>query len=251
MLQLPLGGRETLEQKAPQHRIELRLDVSGSVPMSAPMEIAASVYLPDPARLPSIPLVMFAGPGGGYTRGYFDLHFAGHVGYSEADFHVAHGTIYVAYDHLGVGDSTTTHCDALTIEILADSNAAMVDAVLAQLERGIAPGFPPVTAPFVVGTGQSMGAGVTIVMQGRRQTFDAVASAIHTRLPSRIPSLARSDHYFTRASPLQALSVPHAAAAVPDFEYPFHWEDVPSDILKMDMEGGYPVRREQPLTLEV
>jgi hypothetical protein len=242
-----------LDTKLPQRRIELRVDVTASVPLGARMEVAATVYLPDPARLSSPPVVMFAGPGGGYTRGYFGLHFERHANYSEADFHTAHGTIYVAYDHLGVGDSTITHCDALTVEILADSNAAMVADVLAQLKRGIASGFPPIIAPFVVGTGQFMGAGVTIVMQGRCRTFDAVAilgvSAIHTRLPQPVPSAAahaRLPCHFTRATPLQALSVPQAAAAIPDFRYAFHWEDVPPDILDLDMQGGYPVRRTAP-----
>ena len=63
--------------------------------------IAATVFLPEP--MPAAPTVMFALPGGGYSRGYFDLHFPGHDGYSQAEHHVARGAVFVAMDHLGVG----------------------------------------------------------------------------------------------------------------------------------------------------
>ena len=37
-----------------------------------------------------------------------------------------------------------------------------------------------------------------------------------------------------------------ASLHVADFVYPFHWEDVPKDILDADMSGGYPLRKTSP-----
>ena len=38
--------------------IELRIDVSGAVPLPGPLHIAASVFLPDPAKLSSPPVAI-------------------------------------------------------------------------------------------------------------------------------------------------------------------------------------------------
>src|SRR5437763_16476724 len=85
---------------------QLRVDVSQRLQAAVPVEIAATVFLPDPAVLLSPPIVIFGVPGGGYSRGYFDMHFPGHEGYSEAEYHTAQGFIFVACDPVGVGDST-------------------------------------------------------------------------------------------------------------------------------------------------
>ncbi|MGO8858238.1 MAG: alpha/beta hydrolase [Steroidobacteraceae bacterium] len=238
----------------PFQPVELRIDVTAAVALPGPSVLAVSVYLPDPVRMPANPLVIFASPGGGYSRGYFAMRFEGHSGYSQAEYHTARGMIFVAYDHLGVGESSTGHVNALRVEMLADANHAMVEAVLARLAQGtLRQGFPPVAKPFVVGIGQSMGAGVTIVMQGRRHTFDAVGilgvSAINTQLPQPTQEAARRSRatfMFTRATPCEELSVPVSAANIMDFRYPFHWEDVPKEILDADMKGGYPVRKSVP-----
>lgn len=43
--------------------------------------------------------VVFCYPGGGYGRGYFDLHPNGAAGYSQAEHHAAEGCVVVAVDH--------------------------------------------------------------------------------------------------------------------------------------------------------
>src|SRR4051812_26495809 len=101
--------------------LDLRIDVSAVKSLPGPMEIAASVFLPDPAKLASPPLVIFAVPGGGYSRGYFDMHFAGHANYSEAEYHTARGAIFIACDHIGVGNSTVAHLDRISIDNMADA----------------------------------------------------------------------------------------------------------------------------------
>src|SRR5260370_36180995 len=84
--------------------IELKVDVSASVPLPGPLHIAASVFLPDTAKVTAPPIAMFAFPGGGYSRGYFDINVRGHEDYSEAEHHVGRGIIFIAADHPGVGD---------------------------------------------------------------------------------------------------------------------------------------------------
>lgn len=114
-------------------------------------------------------------------------------------------------------------------------------------------GYPPLPGAVHVGVGQSMGGGVTIIMQARHRSFDAIAvlgySAIHTVLPQPTAGqaeTAKAQYRFSRDDDPAGLSVARSAAGVADFVYPFHWEDVPADILKADMEGGYPIRRTAP-----
>jgi len=215
--------------------------------------VAASVFLPE--RVPGAPTVMFALPGGGYARGYFDLHFDGHAGYSQAEHHTARGIVFIAMDHLGVGESSTDANDELTIEDIAAANDQAVREILARLRAGtLVTGQAAIAPGFVVGTGQSMGGGVTIIMQGRHRTYDAIAplgySAVHTSLPQRRPEMREAIKSvfakFSRATPPRDLSVPHSSEQIPDFQYPFHCEDVPDDILQADLAGGYPLRQTPP-----
>ena len=145
---------------------------------------------------------------------------------------------------------------SLVIEDIAAANDAAVRAILARLQEGtLVPGRPACEPGFVVGTGQSMGGGVTIIMQGRHGTYDAIAplgySPVYTSLPQRTPELRELGKAvfsrFTRQTAPQDLSVPHTSAQVPDFLYPFHWEDEPRDIVEADLEGGYPcAQRRRP-----
>ena len=53
-------------------------------------------------------------------------------------------------------------------------------------------------------------------------------------------------HTHARNADLSKLSVLESSLHVADFVYPFHWEDVPNDILDADMSGGYPLRKTSP-----
>jgi len=233
--------------------IAVRIEVGRTVGAPIPQQVAGTVYLPETLRN-GRPLVIFASPGGGYTQHYFNLSFPGHSGYSEAEFHTGRGIVFVAMDHLGVDESSVEMMNDVSIEMIADGNQAFVRAILAQLADGsLDPSFPKVEKPFVVGIGQSMGGCVTMIMQGRSRTFDAITplgiSAIHTILPQPSPELfavARSIFMFSRQTPLAEQSVSLTAERVPDFVYPFHFEDVPKDILGADMDGGCPHRRSAP-----
>lgn len=231
--------------------IELRIDVTAAAGLGAALDMAVTVHLPEPALLRETPVAIFAAPGGGYSRRYFDLSFDRHEGYSEARWHAARGIIHVAIDHLGVGDSAIPDLGLISFETLAASHDACVKEIASRLRAGqLGDGFPPV-APFLVGMGQSMGGGVTILAQGRFATFDAIApcgvSAIHTALPQRDP--AAFDHGIRRfdavADGRVKSHVEHDHAGV-DYRYAFHWEDVPEDIVEADMSGGFPVRLTAP-----
>jgi pimeloyl-ACP methyl ester carboxylesterase len=234
-------------------KVDLRLDVSGAEAVAGEAYIAATAFLPDQVAEPAV--VVFASPGGGYARGYFDLRFEGRDGYSQAEHHTARGMIFVAYDHLGVGDSSIAGLAEMTIEDIAAADHAAVTKLLERIRRGALhaslPALPHVTA---IGHGQSMGGGVSIIMQGRHRSFDAISpvgySAIHTMLPQRTAEAterARQSYMFDRQTAGAELSAHLASAEVEDFVYPFHWEDIPADILKADMAGGYPLRRTSPV----
>ena len=214
--------------------------------------IAMTAFLPDLAALSGC--VIFAAPGGGYSRGYYNMRFDGHSGYSQAEHHTGQGHVVLAYDHLGVGDSEIGDLSAHTVETIAHANHAAVREVQSLIRQGeLCDGFPALPNAFHVGIGQSMGGCVSIVMQAQHRTFDAICvlgySAIHTMLPQRTLfdlEAAKQQYAYGRATSPNELSVARSSAGVADFIYPFHWEDVPADILAADMEGGYPLRRTAP-----
>jgi pimeloyl-ACP methyl ester carboxylesterase len=234
-------------------KAELSIDVTEAAGFGQEQHIAGTAYLPEVSH-GGRPIVIFASPGGGYSRHYFDMHFPGRDGYSEAEYHTARGIIFVTMDHLGVGDSSLDRMDDLTVEIIADANHAFVRQVLRRILDGTLEGeLPRLANPFVVGIGQSMGGGITLIMQGRHATFHAIAplgiSAIHTTLPQPTPEqykAARSLFMFSRQTPLTELAISGTGALVPNFNYPFHWDDEPEEIRQADMAGGYPLRRTSP-----
>jgi len=93
-------------------RRELRVDVSAAAGTGEQLAVAATVLLPDGlVGAPEEPRTVVVGfPGGGYNRRYYDLDIPGHDGYSQARYHLARGQVFVACDHLGVGDSDTPAC---------------------------------------------------------------------------------------------------------------------------------------------
>jgi pimeloyl-ACP methyl ester carboxylesterase len=235
-------------------QIELRIDVSEVVALPGPLEVAVSVFTPDAMPRDTGAIVIAAFPGGGYGRGYFNMQFPGHSGYSEAEHHTSAGIILVAADHLGVGASSVPDFTRLTVEMIAAANDRAVREVLTRLRAGnLAKELPPVQIAATVGIGQSMGGCVTVVMQARHRTYDAIAplgySAIHTVLPQRSEAARRKAmlaHQHARGADLSNASIAASSAQIEDFVYPFHWEDVPADILQADMAGGYPLRRTVP-----
>lgn len=233
-------------------RIERRIDVTQAAALGELVEMAVTVRLPDPALLPDRPIAIFAAPGGGYSRRYFDMRFEGYEDYSEAAWHAARGIIHIAIDHVGVGDSSIPDLSRIGFDTLAATHDSCVRQLVHALRSGtLAPGFPALPSLFAVGMGQSMGGGVTILAQGRFGTFDAIApcgvSAIHTVLPQRDASaVEQGKARFQPVAEGKATSHENIQHGGVDYLYAFHWEDVPADILEQDMKGGYPLRQTSP-----
>ncbi|MFC5333323.1 alpha/beta fold hydrolase [Mycobacterium branderi] len=220
--------------------------------------MAATVFLPRPDALAAGATVVYALPGGGYSRGYFDMHFPGRAGYSQAEHHVSAGLVMVAIDHLGVGQSSPQVCDQLRVEDIAAANHAAVTAISRLLEQGgAAAKYPPVHIARRIGVGQSMGGAVTVIMAGVHGSYDAIAvlgfSGIHTVLPlldqHQTAEVAGSIELGAdrRDGDPADQSVARTAALIPDFLYPFFWSDVPDDIVDADTRGGYPLREQAPV----
>jgi pimeloyl-ACP methyl ester carboxylesterase len=235
--------------------LNLNIDVTGSCALPGPLHIASTVFLPDPKALSSPPIAIFASPGASYSRGYFDLHFKNHPHYSQAEHHANRGIIVVTYDHLGVGGSSTQGLIEMTVEMIAAANDAAVRKIIDRLQCGtLKPQFPALPDLVSIGIGQSMGGMVTAVMQGSYGTFAAIAllgaSAIRGIIPQPDPKdQEKANEYmrnFTRKTPVKDLSLSKLAAPVLDIRYPFHWEDMPEDIVKADLDGGCPMRKEVP-----
>jgi len=199
---------------------------------------AATVHWPD--VVPDRPVVAFGFPGGGYSRGYYDIRHEGDA-YSQAAYHASRGWIFVACDHLGVGDSDLPDPATLSFEVLAEANDAAVRAVLAELD--VEPGL-------VVGMGQSMGGCLTIVAQGRHRTFDAIAvlgySAIHTVMPSPEGGIALTAVERGTANVEDRDRTTAEIGGVDAFRWAFHSDDADPALVDADLAGGYPVRTDPP-----
>lgn len=211
-------------------RIELRVE-TGALEDGASWTLAATVHLPDTVS-PSAP-VLVALPGGGYTRHYFDLR---EHGYSEADHHVARGTLVVSLDHLRVGDSDVPELEAASLAACAAANHAVLHEIIQRLSGGtLVDGVAAIRPAAVIGVGQSMGGHIGLLMQARHRSFDGLAmlgsSVVSTRLPARDP--AREVCLRGHDDPMAGL----AALAGFDFQYAFHWEDVPERFVAADMAG--------------
>ncbi|MBV9841073.1 MAG: hypothetical protein JOY99_05990 [Sphingomonadaceae bacterium] len=213
-------------------------------------QMVATVFAPDADALPTRPVLIFAVPGGGYSRGYFDMRFAGHEGYSQAEHHCGRGFVLVAVDHVGVGESSTERNADIQFEHIAAGYDRCCRAVLARFREGELDSAIAFEPAAVIGIGQSMGGCVSILTQAAHRTFDAIAvlgySAIHTRLPQR--QAAQEQANLAVVDALSRGGTGHSPHNVrmQDYVYPFHWEDVPAEIRDADMAGGYPQRRSCP-----
>lgn len=235
--------------------IEFRVDVTAAVPqLPGPLSLAVTLYAPAELDAIGVVPVIFAVPGGGYSRQYFDLQIPGHADYSEAQHHAAHGRIMVTVDHLGVGESTVPALSQLTLEMMAAAYACAVKELAARLREGrVDASLAPMPNLFLVGMGQSLGGAISVLTQGGHAVFDAIAplgySVVHTALPQ--PS--QEDYERTKTAfmayadrPPADISIEESSSHVMDFRYPFHWEDVPADIIEADMGSGYPLRTSCP-----
>lgn len=153
----------------------LRVPIGEPVPGEGPLEIAADVFWPEPGRLRAPACVMFCLPGGGVSRGYFDLGEPGE-GMSFAAAMAARGFVTAAIDHIGVGESSRPRDGfALTSEVVARCNAAAMEHLARELRAGALDRRLPAMPDFIsLGVGHSMGAMLLILQQVARRDFAAL-----------------------------------------------------------------------------
>jgi hypothetical protein len=151
-------------------RLELNVDVTEAAGLGEKAMVGVTVDLPALEDLCVPPVVCFAKPGAGFSRGYFTSDLPGPGAGSQACWHASHGWVFVAVDHLGT------------------ASQAAEQAVLCQLRQGtLRRGFAPIEQPVILGIGQSMGGCMTVAQQGRYHCYDGIAvlgfSAVHTDSP--------------------------------------------------------------------
>jgi pimeloyl-ACP methyl ester carboxylesterase len=152
--------------------------------------------------------------------------------------------VFVACDHLGVGDSSQPDPQTLTYAKLAQANDIATRSVVDQLSEGLlVDGLGPVRVRATIGMGHSMGGCISIVAQGNHATFDALAvlgfSAIQTSIPT--PNGTLEVELKERDDPTVGLEESiDAAGGVDMFRWAFHWEDVDPALVHADMGTGYP-----------
>lgn len=238
-------------------RVELRIDVTNALGLGVPAHVAATVVLPDPDTLPERPVVCFAKPGGGYSRGYYSCALPGPPGGesagSQADFHAARGWIFVAMDNLGSGDSAVLDPPLLDLTNVTQAALAAEQEVLMRLANGIlAEGYPPVAQPVRLAIGQSTGGSLAIVQQARHLCYDGLGilgfSAVHSH-PATPPGEAPIvTPWFARDVPpdrpggvVNARALSAAIAGTPQdsawtaLAWGFHYDDVPQDVVEQDL----------------
>lgn len=249
--------------------IDLSVDVARAAHLDEPAHVALTVTLPDPDSITDPPVVCFAKPGGGYSRGYYTVDLPGPGKGAQADWHAERGWIFVSVDHLGVGGSSRHAAERLDYTTVAAGNAAAEAEVLRRLSAGeLADGFPAVGDPVTIGVGQSMGGCMTIIQQGRYHGYDGVGvlgySAIHTHPPVRpgsppivAPWLPRDTllrdrpPVMTNAAAVAASMARAVAASPSDGEHPmvwgFHYDDVDREVALADLQRFFHIHDPQAL----
>jgi alpha-beta hydrolase superfamily lysophospholipase len=235
------GSQDTVRGSTADHAaVDLRVSLGADFRLGAGLSCAIRVLPPATAGRPRG--LLFCFPGGGYSKDYFDLHFAGRDGYSMAEYLADRGYLVVLCDHLGVGDSShPPDAAAIRPEDLAAANSRVVAAVTARLADGsLHPGLAPLDGLPRIAIAHSMGGGILTIQQSRHEDFDALVmmgwSASH--LPSSA-ELAAADgaETFAATPPLEGPPRHPGYARVnrgPLQHHWYHWDDVPSAVIEAD-----------------
>ncbi len=245
---------------SPMRSVDLRIDVTEAAGLGEPAHIALTVTAPD--ALPPDPVVCFAKPGAGYSRGYYTEDLPGPGRGAQATWHAERGWLFVSVDHLGVGDSSLHDPERLTFAPVIAASQAAESEVRQKLAAGtLMDALDPVADFLAVGIGQSMGGAFTIVQQGRHHGYDGVAILGYSPLrtqpttgpgqpPLPLPWVPRdaqlSDGVFTNGPALAELpnadpaAFAEAGEALP-MAWGFHYDDVDPAVVRRDMED-YPAR---------
>jgi hypothetical protein len=246
--------------------IDLQLDVTEAAGLGEAAHVALTVTVPEVSGSAGSvgsetvdPVVCFAKPGAGYSRGYYttDLPGPGPGKGSQADWHAERGWIFVSVDHLGVGESSLHGPDALGFGPVAAASEAAEAEVLERLAAGtLIEGLGKVERPVKIGIGQSMGGCLTVVQQGRFHSYDGVGVLGYGTLGTLPPTAPGTPDLLLpwmprSAAPAEAVvtNAPALAAAADGMNltteamaWGFHFDDVDPAVVARDMED-YPARK--------
>jgi pimeloyl-ACP methyl ester carboxylesterase len=139
--------------------------------------IVADVFFPPPPMRRVARAVVVCLPGGGMSRGYFDLHPTDDENsYSMARYLARAGFVVVTLDPPGVGESDRPADGySLTPRVVADVCASATANILDRLRNGsVDRGVGPLENPIAIGLGHSAGGLLTVVQQARHDCYDAL-----------------------------------------------------------------------------
>jgi alpha-beta hydrolase superfamily lysophospholipase len=153
--------------------------VSEVVALDGRFEIAASIVAPTDLDDTRGARILCCLPGGFLSRAYFDLlvpHGPGSRAspddhrFSFAEAMAERGFVTLAFDHLGVGESSRPHPIEggyeLGVEAVARANQRALELALEQLAQGDPEhGLPALREPVTIGVGHSMGSMLTVEQQ--------------------------------------------------------------------------------------
>ena len=197
--------------------INLKLDAGVSLPGEGPLQLGASVWLPQGVT-PSVVFVCLAG--GNMNRRYYDLSTGdGDESFSFATQMTARGFAVIALDHLGLGDSSKpADGHALSPALLTQANVHATGTLLHRLRTGaLADGVAALPNLASIGIGHSMGAMMTVLQQHAARQHAAIALlGFSTRgLPEYLPPAVKA-----LAQDEQRAQVPHYAKKMFPEPYP-------------------------------
>jgi hypothetical protein len=211
--------------------IELTIDVSEAADLGEPLQVAASIFLPESARDES-PFVVCL-PGGGYTRDYYDARFPNMSGYSMAEWFTARGCIMCTLDHLGTGASARPRNEpALSPTVIAAANHSASTQIGKMIECGTLPGnFSPIAISRKIGVGHSMGGMLLIVQQALHETFDQVAPVGWTNQVMELGEPFEPPTLPADAPPASRYVVVERGTLQRRL---FYWPDIPESLISYD-----------------
>lgn len=223
-------------------KIDLRIDIAPDYARGEKLQTSVTVIAPNAdaicKRPHKRPIVFFGWPGGGYNRHYYDLQIPGRGGYSQAEYHVANGFIFVACDHIGVGDSSIP-AGAFDHPTTASINAATAAEVIEQLRKGTLDSrLPALPDLLALGMGQSYGGLLLTHLQASHPILDGVAMLGW----SGICTMVKDNSGDGNVPPPNEMGGDQLSDGLRHpYRRSFHFDDVPDDIVGPDLLG-YPAR---------
>jgi dienelactone hydrolase len=176
------SGRPDQDRSAAYSVIEASFDVSDAVPVEERCEVAATLFVPD--ALPDRPTVFVALPGAALSRRYFDITLGERTEFSQARHFAERGSVFVAMDYLGGGDSSRpSEGEELTIPVLAAASHRAVEG----LRRGLADGSllgRQLSSFRLFANGFSFGSAICMVQQATYEDFEAILNFGYSPLAS-------------------------------------------------------------------